>query len=341
MGRVAVLAYLASLEALEHARISDHYFGSGRLGVSFASTMGSTGSIKQFFKACLEKSQVGEIPANIFFQCMSHTCAANIAQALGITGRVLSPNAACASSLQAIGCGMEAIQQGDQDIVICGGADELDATTAACFDLVRAASSHFNDEPQRTPRPFDKDRDGIVCGEGAGALVLESQESAEARGAKILAEVAGYATTSDGTHLAQPHSESIIACLEKALDVSGFRPDYVEYVNAHATGTMQGDREEAEALQQVFGARSVPVSSLKGHFGHTLGACGAIELIACLRMQENGYLLPTMNLETPGEGCEGLDHVTTLRRACFDRFAKNSFAFGGINAVLMLRRNRA
>jgi 3-oxoacyl-[acyl-carrier-protein] synthase II len=341
MGRVAVLAYLATQEALRQARVPGNCFGSGRLGISFASTIGSISSTGQFFQACFGESGIGNLPANIFFQFMSHTCAANLAQALGITGRVLSPNAACASALQAIGCGVENIAQGHQDIMICGGADELHVMAAACFDLVHAASSHYNDHPQRTPRPFDRDRDGIVCGEGSGALILESEAHARGRGAEVLAEVAGYATTSDGTHLAQPHRESIVACLERALADSGFSPADVEYVNAHATGTVQGDRAEAEAVESIYGAGSVPVSSLKGHFGHTLGASGAIELIACLRMQQDECLIPTMNLEVPGEGCAGLDHVTTLRRRSFDRFAKHSFAFGGINAVLMLQRYRA
>lgn len=338
MGRVARLAYLASVEALECARIPLDHCGSGGMGVSFASSMGSTGSVEEFFRAYLEKGKIGGVPANIFLQCMSHTCAANLVHALGITGGMLSPNAACASSLQAIGCGIEAIETGRQNLMLCGGAEELHVMVTACFDLVRATSSHFNEQPTRTPRPFDRDRDGIVCGEGAGALILESEESALGRGAEILAEIVGYATTTDGTHMAQPHCKSITACLRKALDCSGLEADAIDYVNAHATGTVQGDKEEAAALEQVFGEGGVPVSSFKGHLGHTLGASGALELIACLRMQKDGYLIPTLNLEIPGDGCEGLDHVIDRRRVTFDRFAKTNFAFGGVNAVLILQR---
>jgi len=271
---------------------------------------------------------------------MSHTCAANLAHALDVTGRVVSPNAACASSLHAIACGMEAVQSGRQDIMLCGGAEELHVTVTASFDLVRAASNHFNEEPHETPRPFDQDRDGIVCGEGAGALILESEQSALARGAEILAEVVGYSSNTGGTYMAQPHAQSITECLNAALQAANLPPDAIEYVNAHATGTIQGDLAEAEALEAVFGRGSVPVSSFKGHFGHTLGASGALELIACLLMQKRGYLIPTRNLKTPGTGCEGLDHVTTLRPADFDRFVKNSFAFGGIGSVLVLQRYR-
>ncbi len=337
MGRVAMLAYVAAGEALERAGLSQEALTPGRVGVSFGSTLGSADSIERFFQS-LDQGEIAGLPAGIFFQFMSHTCASNLAHALGITGRVLSPNAACASSLQAIGCGYEAIQRGDQDIMLCGGAEELHVLTSAAFDLVQAASSHFNDRPGETPRPFDRDRDGTVCGEGAGALILESEDSAAARGATILAEVSGFATTTDGTHMTQPHSESITACLTDALDRSGWSPEDVDYVSAHATGTVSGDRAEAEALCRVFGQHRVPTSGFKGYFGHTLGASGALELIVCLGMQEDECLVPTLNLAVPGDGCERLDHVTEFRRGSFDRFLKSSFAFGGINTVLGVRK---
>jgi len=337
MGRVAMLAYLATTEALEQAQVGDKELSSDRIGISFGSTIGSVASIEEFFSACLEHRAIGGLPANIFFQFMNHTCAANLAHAFGVSNRVLSPSAACASSLQAIGCGIETIEQGRQDIMICGGADELHMMVSACFDLVHAASHGFNDRPTCTPRPFDHNRDGIVCGEGAGAIILESEKSAEARGAEALAQIEGCATTCEGKHMAQPHRESIVRCLKEALDDSGLAPGDIEYVSAHATGTVEGDREEARALQEVFGARNVPVSSLKGHLGHTLGASGAVELAACLSMQKGGYLVPTRNLQEPGEGCEGLDHVTGLRRVGFGRFMKSSFAFGGVNSVLIVK----
>lgn len=340
MGRVAAMAYVASLESLDKARVPEEMLASGRAGISFASTMGSVGALDRFFRTCFEEREIGRLPAGIFFRCMSHTCAANLAHALGITGRVLSPNAACASSLQAIMCGAEAIKNGKQDVMLCGGADELHVTVVSSFDMVRAASSHFNDRPQDTPRPFDEERDGIVCGEGAGALVLESEQSALAREAEILAEITGWSTNTGGTHMAQPHTESMTDCLRAALHAADLSPDAIDYVNAHATGTLQGDQAEAEALEAVFGEKGVPVSSFKGHLGHTLGASGALELIACLLMQKLRYLIPTRNLKTPGAGCGGLDHVTTLRPAEFDRFVKSSFAFGGIGSVLVLQRYR-
>ncbi len=339
MGRVAILAYIAAREALDQSRIPPECCGSGRMGVAFASTLGSTSSLEHFFGAYF-RGQARGLPTGTFFQCMSHTCAANLAHALGITGRVTSPNAACASSLQAIGYGFEAIQAGKQDVMLCGGAEELHALVSASFDLVHATSCHFNHTPTRTPRPFDRDRDGTVCGEGAGALVLESEESARRRGAGILGEVLGYATTADAGHLAQPRTESITACLNMGLDAAGLGPEAIDYVNAHATGTTEGDKAEAQALRRVFGENRVPVSSFKGYFGHTLGASGALELIACLNMQRRGYLIPTLNLEVPGADCGGLDHVTAVREADVERLVKNNFAFGGVNAVLVLKRYR-
>jgi len=335
MGRVA-LSQMAAVEAKDQAGLSQDDLRSGRTGVSLGSTLGSTASLSRFFDAYY-RHEIGGLPGSIFFQFMSHTCAANVAHALGITGEVVSPNAACASSLQAIGHAFESIRRGDQDIVLCGGAEELHVLASASFDLMGAASTHFNDQPSRTPRPFDRDRDGTVCGEGAGVVVLESRESSLARGSRALAEIEVYANTTDSSHIAQPHGDSIKACLRKALDQAELVPENVDYLSAHATGTVWGDRAEAEAVCDVFGECRVPVSGFKGYIGHTLGGSGALELIVCLNMMAKGCIVPTLNLDVPGEGCEGLDHVMSLRQVRFNRFFKSSFALGGVNTVLGLR----
>lgn len=269
---------------------------------------------------------------------MSHTCAANIAHALNITGRVISPDAACSSSAQAIGLGYEAIKYGQQEIMLCGGSDELNAIVCGSFDLLNATSCRFNERPAETPRPFDRDRDGTVCGEGAGCIVLESLESALNRGADILAELTGFSTSSDGTHLAQPHGKSIEKCIKDALDNANLIPDDIDYINAHATGTILGDVAEAEAVRGVFGGGKALLSSFKGHMGHTLGASGVLELEASVRMMNEGFIIPTLNLKNPGEGCDGINHVTEIQKHPINVFIKNSFAFGGINSVLILRR---
>lgn len=338
MGPTAIMALLAAQEAIKEAQIPEACFISGKTGVSFSSTTGSAESLTAYFKEFFGNSSLKNISSGAFFQVMSHTCAANIAHALNITGRVISPDAACSSSAQAIGLGYEAIKYGQQEIMLCGGSDELNAIVCGSFDLLNATSCRFNERPAETPRPFDRDRDGTVCGEGAGCIVLEAEESAIKRGVPILAEVAGFSTSSDGTHLAQPHSRSIVKCIKDALDNANLTPDDIDYINAHATGTILGDIAEAEAVREVFGGGNALVSSLKGHIGHTLGASGALELSASVRMLNDGALIPTLNLKYPGEGCEGINHVTEIQRRRINTFVKNSFAFGGINSVLIMRR---
>ena len=340
MGPVAAMAVVAAREALEQAGISGEVLASGRAGVSFSSTMGSVAATRDFYTKYFQGASIKEYPSGSFFRIMSHTCAANVAHVFDARGRVLSPNAACASSLVAIGMGFEAIRFGIQDVMLCGGADELHAVVSASFDMLHASSVRYNDRPSQTPRPFDRDRDGVVCGEGAGCLVLESEASARKRGAAILAEVLGFSTLCAGTHFAQPNAQAVAQCLRMTLDMSRLDPDTIDYINAHATGTVEGDAAEAQGIREVFGESKPPVSSLKGHIGHTLGASGALELIASIRMMRDGFLLPTLNLETPGPGCEGLAFV--MREAVerrVDTIVKNSFAFGGVNCVLTLQRH--
>jgi 3-oxoacyl-[acyl-carrier-protein] synthase II len=221
--------------------------------------------------------------------------------------------------------------------MLCGGADELSAIVCGSFDMLNATSFRYNDEPSKTPRPFDVDRDGTVCGEGAGCIVLESEEMALKRGARILAEVIGFSTSSSGTHLSHSESDSIESCMKAAIESAGLSVDDIDYVNAHATGTVIGDIAEAGAIRSLFGERSLPVSSFKGHMGHTLGASGALELAASILMINKGKLIPNLNFTAPGEGCEGLDYIDGLRQIDTKIFMKNSFAFGGINSVLILK----
>jgi 3-oxoacyl-[acyl-carrier-protein] synthase II len=191
--------------------------------------------------------------------------------------------------MQAIGTGYEIISFGKQDILLCGGAEELHPVVTGSFDKVFATSVNYNRDPHKTPRPFDKERDGLVCGEGSGILVLEEYEHAVRRNAKIYAEIIGYSTNGGGYHISQSDSTSMILCMNEAIKCAQISPDEVNYINAHATGTVQGDKEEAIAIKEVFGG-SVPVSSLKGNLGHTLGASGAVELIVSLLMMEKDVI---------------------------------------------------
>ncbi len=337
MGRSAVLATIASREAISHAGLSPNILSSGRTGVSFGSSTGSVDSTEKFFSEAVKNHSMRQISSGMFFQIMSHSAAANIAQVYNITGRVISPNSACSSSAQAIGLGFEAIQNGIQDIMLCGGADELHVMTNVSFDVVQAASFKYNDNPEMTPRPFDKDRDGTVCGEGAGCIVLESEESAKARGAKILGEIMGFSTLSSGVHMAQADTESIKTCIQSALKRAEIGIEDVDYINAHATGTIVGDMSEAQAVKDVFGD-SVPVSGFKGYFGHTLGASAALELIAVFEMIEKGLVLSTKNLVETDEWSRGLYHPEQTMKYNTKIFVKNSFAFGGINTVIVAKK---
>ncbi|MEW6602377.1 MAG: beta-ketoacyl synthase N-terminal-like domain-containing protein, partial [Nitrospirota bacterium] len=293
--------------------------------------------ISRAFEIMLFKKDLSEMPSSLFFQCMSHTAAINVAQHLGLTGYVMATSAACASALQAIGTGYELIRSGRQDVLLCGGAEELHPSVTGSFDVVFATSSKYNRTPQKTPRPFDKDRDGLVCGEGSGIVVLEEYEHALRRNAKIYAEITGYNTCGSGSHISQSEDKSIVQCVSETLKSAHITPQEVDYINAHATGTVQGDKEEAAAVNKIFG-NSTPVSSLKGHIGHTLGASGAIELIASLEMMRKGIIYPTFNLDEVAPDCEGIKHVMKPVEKDINTILKNCFAFGGINAALVCRR---
>ncbi|MEA2068110.1 MAG: beta-ketoacyl synthase N-terminal-like domain-containing protein [Verrucomicrobiota bacterium] len=337
MGRLSIFAAQAAQQATDDAGFSPELMTSERTGCVVGSTMGSAASITETFELVLPERDIAQLPSTKFFQCVSHTAAMNISQYLGITGTVLAPSAACASGLQALGVGYDLIRMGRQDRMLCGGAEELHPTVTGSFDVLFATSSHHNDSPKTTPSPFDRNRDGLVCGEGAGILVLEDMEQALARGATIHAEVLGFSTCGSGAHISQSNADAMVRCLRQVLDESGIQPLEVDYISAHATATEHGDVEEAKALAEIFGD-TVPVSSLKGHMGHTLGASGAIELIASLEMMKRGIVYPTLNLENIDPECAGIQHVIQPLEKSIDILIKNSFAFGGINAALVCRK---
>jgi len=337
MGRMSIFAAQAADEALADAGISLEKEDPWRAGCVIGSTMGSAKSINDAFEIMLPAKDLSRLNSTMFFQCMSHTAAVNVAQYLGLCGMIMAPAAACASALHAIGTGYDLIRLGRQDFLLCGGAEELHPTVTGSFDILFATSAKYNDTPHKTPRPFDKDRDGLVCGEGSGLLVLEEYDHAVKRGAKIYAEVTGYSTTANGLHVSQSNRESMVVCMKQAMEAAGVKADGIDYINAHATATLQGDQEEAEAIRDIFGA-SVPVSSLKGYIGHTLGASGGIELAATLRMMETGVVYPTLNLESVAPDCAGINHVTKPVQKKITAVLKNGFAFGGINAALVCRK---
>ena len=337
MGRVALMATRASELALADAGLlGDPLVSSGKLGIAYGSSAGTPKAICDFGKMIQEKSTRG-INATTYIKMMSHTAPVNLGVFLGVTGRIITTSSACTSGSQGIGYAYEAIRHGQQRAMIAGGAEELCVTEVAIFDTLFATSVR-NDAPQTTPRPFDAERDGLVLGEGAGTLILEDWDHARARGATIYAEVAGFATNSDGCHVTHPNAETMQIAMELALADADLPSSAIGYVNAHGTGTQHGDVAESRATRNVFGDQ-VPVSSLKSYMGHTLGACGALEAWMSIEMMRAGWFAPTVNLNRIDPECAELDYIIGAGREfqC-EYIMSNNFAFGGINTSLIFRR---
>ncbi len=337
MGRVSILATRACEVALDDAGLlNDPILSSGQVGVSYGSSSGSTDALADFGNM-LVSGDMGNITATTYIRMMSHTAAVNIGVFFGLRGRVQTASSACTSGSQGIGAAYEAIKFGKQTVMLAGGAEELCPSQAAVFDTLYATSTR-NNEPTTTPSPFDQNRDGLVIGEGAGCLILEERDHALARGATIYAELVGYGTNCDGGHVTQPNSETMQIAMELSLQDAQLDKSAIGYVNAHGTATDRGDIAESLATENVFGDH-VPVSTLKGNLGHTLGACGAIEAWASIHMMNSGWVAPTLNLRTVDERCANLDYVMDAGRdhQC-DYVMSNNFAFGGINTSLIFKR---
>ncbi|KGF83096.1 3-oxoacyl-ACP synthase [Massilia sp. JS1662] len=337
MGRVALMATRASELALADAGLLDHpLLTSGRMGISFGSSAGTPSAIGDFGRMMEERTTKG-INATTYIKMMAHTAPVNIGVFFGVTGRVFTTSSACTSGSQGIGYAYEAIKTGKQTAMIAGGAEELCATEAAVFDTLFATSVR-NDAPHTTPRPFDRARDGLVIGEGAGCLILEERDHALARGATVYAEIVGFGTNSDGCHVTQPNADTMRIAMELALEDADLAPAAIGYVNAHGTGTQHGDVAETAATNTVFGAR-MPISSLKSYMGHTLGACGALEALITIRMMREGWFAPTINLDEIDPECGELDYIRgDGRRLDCEYVMSNNFAFGGINTSLIFKR---
>lgn len=336
MGRVALLGVRATELALEHAGLlGDPLLKTGRAGVAYGSSFGSIEPMLALGKN-LAGGRLTGVSATGYIQAMSHTAAVNIGVYFGLTGRMIAASTACTSSSQAIGYAYEAIKYGKQCVMVAGGSDELNICTAAVFDTLYATSTR-NDAPAATPQPFDRDRDGLVVGEGGCTLVLEDRDHALARGATIHAEILGFGTNSDGAHITQPQQETMAQTIRLALEDAGLDAGAIEWVNAHGTATEHGDIAESHATREVFG-RAVPIASLKSYFGHPLGACGSIEAWAGIQMCHGGWLAPTLNLRNPDPRCAELDYVMGApREMASSLFLSNNFAFGGINTALVIR----
>ncbi len=336
MGRVSMLATVATENALIQAGlIGNEVLTNGQTGIAYGSSTGSTDAVGAFGVMLNEKT-TRAITATTYVQMMPHTTAVNVGLFFGLRGRVIPTSSACTSGSQAIGYAYEAIKHGYQTVMVAGGGEELCPTESAVFDTLFATSLK-NDAPKTTPSPYDKDRDGLVIGEGAGTLVLEEYEHAKARGAKIYAEIVGFASNCDAAHVTQPQMETMQICMELALKDANLSPDKIGYVSAHGTATDRGDIAESNATEKAVGR--VPISSLKSYFGHTLGACGAVEAWLGLEMMHTGWFNPTLNLNNLDPECGDLDYITgSGREMQIDYLMSNNFAFGGINTSIIFKR---
>lgn len=338
MGPVALMALVATDSALELAGLKqdDPIFQSGRMGIAYGSSMGSVYPLMDYF-SMLITNDTSKIGATTYIKCMPQTCAANLEVYYQLKGRIITTNTACTSGSQSIGYAFEQIKYGKQDVMIAGGAEEFCPVDAAAFDTLFSTSTK-NDTPSLTPSAYDKDRDGLVIGEGAGTLILEEYEHAKARGAKIYAELAGFGTTTDGTHITSPNRGTIANAIRLALEDAAVSPEQIGYVNTHGTATIAGDICESGATYDVF-KRAVPASTTKSYTGHTLGACGAIEAWLTINMMNEGWFHPNLNLVNVDPQCAPLDYITGKGREIQTEYVmSNNFAFGGINTSLIFKR---
>ncbi len=339
MGPVSYYACQVAKEALQASGLDPAFITSGRLGVAFGSTHGSPSAQRNIYKTFFteSKQRVTAIGAVDYLKSMVHTTAVNITKMFGITGRVISSSTACTTSSQSIGFGYETVKYGMQDAMLCGGADEYDTTTVAVFDNLLACSTEFNETPHLTPRPFDVSRDGLVVGEGAGAVLLEEYEHAKHRGARILGEVIGFSCNNNGGDLILPNIDGITKTITLALKNAAIDPDDVDFISAHATATKMGDVIEAQAIGNVYADGPV-VTGLKSYIGHTMASCGAIEAIITLYLMDEGFIPPTLNLDEVDERCAMIRHAVQLLEKPVRIAAVQNFAFGGVNTCFILKK---
>jgi 3-oxoacyl-[acyl-carrier-protein] synthase-1 len=339
MGDAAGFAYVAMQQAIDKAELPDSVVSNPRTGLIVGSGGASTENVVRSADILRERG-VRKIGAFAVPKVMGSTTSACLATPFAIKGINYSISSACATSAHCIGAAMEQIQLGKQDVMFAGGGEEEHWSLTMLFDAMGALSTGYNDTPERASRPFDRDRDGFVIAGGGGMLVLESLEHAEARGATILAELVGYAATSDGYDMVAPSGEGAERCLGQTLEMAGINADRpVDYVNAHGTSTPAGDITELRALETVFGADRPPVSSTKSLTGHSLGAAGVQEAIYSLLMMQAGFIAGTLNVDHLDAEAGDYPVVTeTLENRRLDRVVSNSFGFGGTNASLAFER---
>ena len=333
---IAEYAFMASREAFAMAGVDDAYLNANEVGAIW----GNDSSAKPVIEAAeimAEKHDSALLGSGLIFQSMNSTVTMNLSTIFKLRGVNFTVSAACASGSHSIGLGYMLIKQGLQQMVLCGGAQEVNYYSMATFDALNAFSKRM-DEPTKASRPFDRDRDGLIPSGGAAALVLEDYDHAVARGAEILAEVTGYGFSSNGGGISQPSDEGSVIAMQRAMDDAGITPADVDYVNAHATSTPQGDMFEAKALVRLFGVTDALVSSTKSMTGHECWMAGASEAVYSTIMLRKGFVAPNINLENIDEAAAGLNIPTVAVERPLDVILSNSFGFGGTNSALIIRK---
>ena len=332
----AEYAYMAAKEAFDEAKVSDEYLKENEVGIIF----GNDSSAKPVIEAAnimAEKHDSALLGSGLIFQSMNSTVNMNLSTIFHLKGVNFTISSACASGSHSIGIAYMLIKQGLQDMVLAGGAQETNYYSMATFDALSAFSIRMN-EPTKASRPFDKDRDGLIPSGGAAALVLEEYEHAIARGANILAEVVGYGFSSNGGGISQPSDDGSVKAMTRAMDDAGVTPDDIDYINAHATSTPQGDDYEAIALDRLFNGKKALISSTKSMTGHECWMAGASEAVYSVIMMQNGFVAPNINLDEPSENAENLNIARETVEIPLDIILSNSFGFGGTNSALVIKK---
>ena len=331
----AAYAFMASKQAFEQAGIDEDYRMNHEIGVLFGNDS-SAKAIIETDRTLQQRPDTALLGSGLIFQSMNSTVNMNMSSIFHLSGINLTVSAACASGSHAVGLGYLLIKQGLQNCVLCGGAQEVNTFAMSSFDALGVFSKRM-DEPLKASRPFDRDRDGLVPSGGAAALVLEDYDHAVARGATILAEVAGYGFSSNGGGISQPSDDGSVTAMMRAITMAGLTPADIDYVNAHATGTPQGDRFEALALNRIFNGLPALISSTKGMTGHECWMAGASELVYCTLMLRNGFVAPNVNFENPDEDTAVLNLATHTVEMSLRNVLSNSFGFGGTNSAVVLK----
>ena len=343
MSPMAEMSFLATVDALNDAKISikeesgKYKIDTLKTVLMMGSTSGSPIFLEGYYKKLFENGGPKGQLSGSFFKIMNHSIPTNVALALGYSGPLISPSSACSTSSQAAILAAQLIRAGIYDVAIVGGADELHHTSVSVFDTVKASSKSYNECPEKIPGPFDHNRDGLVVSEGAGVIVLESETHLKNRGGNAYAQFVGGSYICDGIHMSQPQASQMATTIDLALADSGIDPTNIDYINAHATGTKIGDGQEIQGINSIFGNKQVPISSIKGHMGHSLAACGTIEIICIIQMMKNSTLIGTRNVNNTSKEFDNTLILSDNLESTINFALSNNFAFGGMNTSLVLK----